>query len=339
MNRCVGRRLGGLALVVIGLLASAGPASAQQLFSPTSYRNTPLPSNAPLDPLSAAYANDLTDKATRIGAHVSYSSYTTPVYTVPSDQPTQRVYVDNPEHEGCISGIPRYGNPCLEKQWLDVPLPPNPVPSGGTDGWLVVYQPATDTFWEFWQFHVSTVDGKPHATYGGRMTGVSANPGHFTDPSPGKNFGASGTSIPLLAGLQRIGELQSGAIEHVVSFAMNSPQQGHRWPAQRDDGTGSLPTVAMEGTCFRLPASLNLAQYNLTPYGLTVARAVQKYGMVMSDATTTGLVMFAEKANDGSDPYTGAAGIFHGLDDSGGGGGVLRNFPWNQLQALAAGTC
>lgn len=312
-------------------LAIPGVASADQLFAPSSYRNTPLTANAPVDLLSTAYVSDLGNKIAQIGVHLNYSDYSTPVYTVPATQPTQQVIVDNPSHQTC-----GYGNPCLIEQWRNVPLPANPVPASGTDGNLVVYQPSTDTLWEFWQFKM--VSGQPHAMYGGRMQNVSTNPGYFT-AAPGTQFGAAATSIPLLMGLQRISELQAGTINHAVSFSMNTPQQGFRWPAQRGDGTSLLTTVAKEGTCFRFPASLNLASYNLTPYGLTLARAIQQYGMVLTDATTTGVALYGEIATDGTDPYGGTGGILGGLDSSGGGGGVLRNIPWSQLQALAQNTC
>jgi hypothetical protein len=323
-------------LVVLSTLAAsfatlAGPVAAEQLFAPSSYRNSPLPPDAPTDPMSAAYVLDLSLKASAIGAHLNYESYSVPVYTVPAGQPTTQVIVDDPNHQQCA-----YGNPCLIEQWRNVPLPPDAVPSPGTDGHLVVYQPSSDTMWEFHRFR--RVGDRPHSFHGGRIQGVSSNPGHYTDP-PGTQFGATATSIPLLVGLQRVSELQAGSINHVVSFTLNNPRLGFRWPAQRGDGTNPLLISAPEGTCFRLPASLDLSAYDLTPYGLTLARAVQQYGMVMVDQTIAGLVVYGEIPTDGSDPYGGPDGILGGLDNSGGVGGVLRNFPWQRLQALAEGTC
>jgi hypothetical protein len=330
MGRAI-RMAVGLLSAVATLAAGAGPAIADQLFAPSSYRNTPLAANAPLDWMSRAYVFDVATKASSLGAYVNDDAYSTPVYTVPADQPVTQVIVDDPRYQLC-----GYGNPCLVEQWRAVPLPANPVPSPGTDGHLVVYQPSTDTVWEFWRFKL--VGGRPHAYFGGRLPNVSTNPGHFTS-SPGTRYGASATSIPLLVGLQRISELEAGAIEHVVDFAISDPQRGFRFPAQRGDGTSWLVTAPPEGTCFRLPANLNLASFELTPYGLTLARAIQKYGLVLRDRTAPGVVVYAEMPTDGSDPYTGPDGIFGGLDNTGGPGGVLRNFPWNQLQALAAGTC
>lgn len=317
-------------LTILLLALAPSGAQADGLFDPGSYRNTPLSSSAPLDPLSSLYVQDLASKASQIGAHVSLA-YGYPVYVVGPDQPTVRVTVDDPGHQQCS-----YGSPCLLEQWSNVPLPAEAVGSSGTDGHLIVHQPSTDTVWEFWKFQRTS--GTPHAYYGGRIERVSTNPGYFTE-SPGTQFGAAATSIPLLVGLQRIAELQAGAIDHVVSFAMADPHSGFRFPAQRGDGLSFLPNAAPEGACFRLPANVNLSALGLTPYGIALARAVQRFGMVLTDRTTTGIQLFAEVPTGGTNPYDGANGIFGGLDDSGGGGGVLRNFPWSQLQTLRSGTC
>ena len=318
-------------LVWVAMLVAVPPTDAEALFSPESFRNTPLPPDAPLDVLSGSYVNDLAGKVEGHGAHVNHGAYSTPVYTVTPRHKPRQVFVTDPGHRDCSNG-----SPCLVEQWKRVPLPKYPVPAPGTDGWMVVYQPTTDTMWEFWQFRMER--GQPYASFGGRLENVSANPGYYTS-TPGTGFGASATSIPLLAGLQRIDELRAGSIDHVVSFAMRDPQRGFRWPAQRGDGRSGAVTAAPEGTCFRLPPSLDLNSLGLTPYGLTLARAVQRYGMVMSDSTSVGAAFFAETPRKGSDPYSGPTGIFGGLQDNDGPQGVLRGFPWRSLQALAPGVC
>jgi hypothetical protein len=324
-------RVAAAVLAILGTLAVAAPAEAQQLFSADSYRNTPLPPDAPVDVLSGAYVNDLAGKAESSGAFVNHAAYSTPVYTVTPRHKKRQVFVTGAGHRDCSNG-----SPCLVEQWRRVPLPKYPVPAPGTDGWMVVYQPSSDTMWEFWKFRMS--GGRAYAEFGGRIEHLSANPGYYT-ATPGARFGASATSIPLLAGLQRIDELRSGSINHVVSFAMRDPQRGFRWPAQRGDGVNALIAAAPEGTCFRLPATLNVDALPLTPYGRTLARAVQRYGMVMSDSTSVGLAFFAEVGRKGTDPYSGPNGIFTGLQNSGGPDGVLRGFPWRSLQALAPGVC
>jgi hypothetical protein len=330
------RRSAGVAAVVVLCAPAATPAHAANdgLFHPDSYRNKPLAANAPLDPNSGLYAADLRMKVSQMGVWVNTDYYSYPIYTVPAGHPTRPVEVrDNPDHANCL-----VGNPCLPQQWAAVPLPDDATPAVGSDGHLVVHQPSSDTFWEFWRFRWEP-DGTPVATYGGRMEDVSTNPGHFTDP-PGDRFGASATSIPLLAGVQRIAELQAGVIDHAVSVAIAEPGDAFRWPAQREDGDNKLPWAVHEGMRFRLPASLNIDALNLPDYAEMVAKAVQKHGMVVSDGMAdgplgeVGLVFYAEDPTPtGSDPYDAPGGIFDGIGPN--EAGQFRNFPWDKLQVLA----
>jgi hypothetical protein len=313
-----------------------------RLFAAGSYRNAALPDGAPVDPLSDVYRDALV--ANLDGARgtsprtVNTREWSTPVYIVPAQQ--RRVPVAVQEgHEHSATTVSAVDT--LEQQWLDVPLPPGAQPADPTqddhDWNLVIYQPETDTLWEFFRFNYDDMSGKPQAVYGGRMTDVSSNPGYFTGPyddpaGPGRRYGAAATSIPLLAGLQTLKELRAGAINHAVAFSVPNVREGVcRWPAQRTDTTQPFSGAALpEGIRFRLPADLDLSQFDLTPYGRMVARAVQRYGMVLTDGGTN----FAFEAEDptrfGGDPY---APIF-GPGQIRGADGVLRGFPFDRLVAL-----
>lgn len=263
------------------------------------------------------------------------------MYTVDSTQATRQVIVDNPGHTGCV-----YGNPCLVEQWRNVPQPSNAQPSAGTDGNLVVYQPSTDTLWEFWQF--KWVNGEPHAYFGGRLPNVSTNPGYFSDPSPGSGFGASATSIAELSGLQRISELQTGVINHTVGVVIPRPANGFVWPAQRQDAwintLSQDPLAPHEGAILRFPASMNVDSLGMPAYATMLAKAIQKYGMVVQDSSQNHLAFLAEDPspvmaqNGGCNPYGSSCSpgvpaiFFGGVPDN---TGQLRNFPWLSLQVVA----
>jgi hypothetical protein len=312
------------AVAALCALSAAAPASADKLFAPDSYRNTPLPDNAPIDALSSLYVMDLAGKAYD-SSFVNNEKFSAPVYRVKTRQAKRTVIVDNPKHQNCRASMP-----CLAEQFTGVPLPDGVAASPGSDSSLILYQPRTNTAWEFWRFRM--VGGQAHAYYGARIDSIDKQPGFLSRDK----FGVAASGIPLLVGLQRLSELESGHIDHVVSFAMRDPQQGFRWPAQRSDAANPFATAAKEGTCFRLPASLDVDALGLTPYGAMLARAVQRYGMVLTDETNAGVAFNGEIPTDGSKPYDT---IFGGRDNSGGSGGVLHGFPWTRLQALAAGTC
>ena len=305
------------------------------LFAADSWRNRPFPDTEAVDPNSAAYVTELQREVHDAGAWVNTSNFSTPVYTAGVQVAPRQVEVDqlsDPLHAASSTTAA-----ALRAQWSNVPLPGGARPSGGSDASLVVYQPATDTMWEFWRFSYDVL-GNPRAVYGGRIEHVSQSPAYYQDPpaGPGRSFGAASTSIPLLAGVQRIGELQTGEIDHAVDFSAPGWQENlFRWPAQRTDDASmfySPPSQPLpEGIRFRLPPSLDIDALGLPPYTRMLAKAVQRYGMIMDNAG--GAVAFnAESPKPGQpDPYGGSSGIFGGQRPD----QLLASFPWDRLEAIA----
>jgi hypothetical protein len=147
--------------------------------------------------------------------------------------------------------------PDLQRAFDSVPPPDDARPAAGTDGHLLVWQPATDRLWEFWKLRRAS-DGW-HARWGGAMSDVSRNAGYF--PAP---FGATGTGLPLLGGLIRASELRSGRIDHALALAIPKAKAGQFvWPAQRSDGSGTGPDAIPEGTRLRIDPRLDLSTLGL----------------------------------------------------------------------------
>ncbi|HEX8646025.1 MAG TPA: carbohydrate-binding domain-containing protein [Thermoleophilaceae bacterium] len=305
-------------------------------FSPTGWRNTPLASNAPIASNSAALRGELIDQidddrqsGSGAGAWVGFDRWTPPVYVVPFEQPKVNVIPDV--------------RPELTEQWTGVPLPPDARVSQGSaatpeesDRSLILWQPSTDTLWEFVGLGKDG-NGNWHGYYGGKMPKVSQHQGHWEGGSldAGDQFGASATSLSMLAGLQRLKELQRGVIDHAIDFGVTTPRGARAfcWPAQRtDEGLSLDPNAIPAGTRFRLPAGLDLDAMPMHPYARMVAKAVQKYGMVARDST--GLpTLWAEDEFQTGEP--GAYMAMWNADPSARPGGILDRFPWAQLEALA----
>src|SRR3712207_1398327 len=116
-----------LTLFAIGsVLLSTAPASAQTgnaLFAADSFWKTPL---------AAPYVADLKRQVTTYGTWINPREHSAPVYTVPSDQPTVRVKLDNVQT-------------LLQAAGEAVPIPPEAKPAAGTDRTMTIYQPSTDT--------------------------------------------------------------------------------------------------------------------------------------------------------------------------------------------------
>jgi hypothetical protein len=139
-----------------------------------------------------------------------------------------------------------------------------------------------------------------------------------------------------------IEEQKAGVINHAVHFALPETRAGvWAFPAQRCDGQINTVDAIPEGATFRLPANLDLNAISMDPYARMIARAVQKYGMVLRDRS--GSVCFYAENPAGRytvDPYFGPNGILqcpNGVFQwscAADGNNRLRGFPWDKLQAL-----
>jgi hypothetical protein len=309
---CHALRLGGGSR---GSTASGGVSNLlPRPFAPDSFWNAPLPANAPLDPNSRALVSELRRQLDLGAPWINTTSYSTPVYRVPADQPTVRVKLDF-DHEP------------LQQAWEAVPIPANARPANGTDKAMVIWQPATDTMWEFWL--MERTDGSWHARWGGRMTGLSRNPGYYTGTE--RNWGVSATSLPLLGGLITLDDLERGRIDHALGIAIPEARKDWwTWPAQRTDGKKEDAGAIPEGARFRLDPTLDLDSLDLYPLVRMMAEAAQRYGIVVRDQS--GVVAFAgeDPTPTGTNPWEGPVGWFSGQYPS----TLVEQFPWEHLQAL-----
>jgi len=326
------RMLVTLALLGLGAVALTGwlllaPWKEEEhgLFAASSVWNAPLSADAPLDSSSAQLVARLialvkADQARKAGPWINTNEFSTPVYTVPADQPMVRVKLDKSE-------------PALQAAFAAVPIPPSARPAAGTDKHMVISQPSRDRMWEFW-----LTERRPdgwHATWGGAMQDVSTNAGYFTTASwPGAKpyWGASASSLPLLGGLIRLSELRAGRIDHALALALPEVRAGqYSLPAQRTDGAAAGPDTIPEGARFRLDPKLDLKTLNLPPLTRMLAEAAQRHGIIIRDRS--GTVAFV-----GEDPAPVLKpGTKNPWDEAYGGqlpSQLLAAFPWDRLQLV-----
>jgi hypothetical protein len=282
-----------------------------QFFSPDSVWNTPVPRDAEIDPASDVVVAELARQASG-GATFNYRRYSIPVYTVPEDQPTVRVRDSD-------DGFMDQDHPLA---WGDVPLPPDAAAADGEDRHLVVWQPSTDTLWEFWDF-TRGEDGAPAARHGARITGVSSHPGWLPVP-----FGASATGLPMIAGTVLAEDVARGRIDHALAMAILEPRRelmdGF---ATRTDGWSERPEAPIEGSRFRLDPDLDIDALGLHPFVALIAHAAQDYGIILRDKAGA-VVLFGEDPRGiGRDPF---AGLMAGANPT----SLMRSFPWDRLQLL-----
>ena len=209
-----------------------------------------------------------------------------------------------------------------------MPIPAYAEPADGTDAEMTIYQPSTDTIWEFWQ--ARKAGGQWQACWGGRMQNASKTPGIWPHP-----YGTTATGLPFLGGQITAEELQRGEIQHAMGIGLVDLESSNvfSWPANRSDGDNpkGAPNRIPEGLRFRLNPSVNVDALKMHPVGRIIAKAAQKYGFVVWDKGGA-IVLRAQNpksyTNHGqADPYPA---LFKGTPSY----AILDGFPWDRLQFL-----
>jgi hypothetical protein len=302
-----------VAATVAGVGCSQGSTSA----TPRDWR-APLAGNVALDPNSTDLVSKFNHQwKTFYGSvGINTDAFSIPIYTVPASQPRVSVAIS----PGC------YMDPALLSQFRSVPIPANARPANGTDRALVVWQPSTDTDWELWGAQ-PLPDGSWTMCWGGQITKVSRSNGVFQRP-----YGLSATGLSYLASTIRVSELQAGRIRHTLAVGLIETSAGVQVsPANRNDGNSTSADAIPEGTRFRLDPTLDVTRLRLPPAGVTIAKALQTYGMVVTD-TSGAVVLMAEDrqpylASGAGDPY---ASVFGSTPSY----AILSKIPWNRLEAI-----
>ncbi|MFN8124498.1 MAG: DUF4124 domain-containing protein [Thermoleophilia bacterium] len=292
------------------LLPAAAPG---QMFSPKSFWNTPLDARGSLNPNSAAIVAELIrQKDAAGGPWLNIESYSVPIYRVGPKVPRVRVY----EPSGLFhrkGSTFRWSSP--------VPVPARARPSGGDDLHVVIWQPSSDTMWEFWGF--SRNGSRLTAKAGARIIGVSRSSGIIEAP-----YGATASGLPAAGGVITERDIRRGVIDHALAIAIPAPlKERLTFPATRTDGWSDDPAAPMEGQRFRLDPSLDVRSLGLHPLVRMIAEAAQKYGIVVRDQS--GAVVFY-----GEDPRGLGRNAFTRILGGQDRKALLETFPWERLQAL-----
>jgi hypothetical protein len=308
------------------MTSATANSSPFRFFAPDSVWNKPVPTTARLDPRSARLvdafdAEIVRERRAKEPPSINTIYYSVPIYTVPVNQPTVVVHLVKPTPE-----------PVLQSAWSAVPLPPNAQPAAGEDKHLVVWQPSTDRLWEFWHLKQSLTGWQ--AAWGGAIQNVLSDSGVYgpnARPGGQPRWGASGSSLSIVGGLITLEDLELGQINHALAMAIpNVRAEVYAAPAQRTDGTSTEPLSLPEGAHLRLDPKLNLATLHLPHLTLMMARAAQRYGIVVRDRAAEVVFYAQDPIPTGTEPYAGPGGYFEGKYPQ----ELLASFPWGHLQVL-----
>lgn len=299
------------------------PKDKNKIFAPTSFWYTPIPTNVELHPNSKNYVQEfLRQKKTYYGTvNINMTSYASPVYYTNWYTPKVTVKEWDCQRKG-------FKDRTLAEYWAKVPVPLYAIPAKGSDGEMTIYEPSTDTLWEFWRMR--KMNGAWEACWGGRILNAKSNQGTFKS-----YYGTTATSLPFIGGQITAEELAAGSIDHAIGISLVDIEKKEifSWPAQRSDGVNpyNVPHRIPEGARFRLDPTVNVDALPMSPMGKTIAKAAQKYGFVVWDRA--GAISLRAQ-NPYSYTQLGKSNPYLPLLAGKQPYQVLNGFPWEKLQFL-----
>jgi hypothetical protein len=324
---------GALLLALCGTSAAASSSAPFRPFAPDSIWNLRLLPNAPLSPKSRTYVRWLQQGVAAHGAWLNTTNCGMPEYWASAHTPTVSVRLDHPSYE----------DPALVQAWSAVPIPRGAAPAScGDRNFAVLQRQPSGAIreWEFWEASKSA-SGKWTADWGGAMNNVLtdrgvASPLEWRGPTAHSTYGwnVTASGISMLAGVITNQDLESGKINHAVAMAVTSAAAHEwMWPAQRTDGYSTDPAALPEGAHLRLSPRVNVGALNAPPLVKMIARAAQRYGIVVRDQTASSDVFYAQP------PDPRRPNLVRSLLDGQSMMSALARFPWAKLEVLAAPMC
>ncbi|MEI6562929.1 MAG: hypothetical protein WCO42_01335 [bacterium] len=266
-------------------------------FSNSSLWNTPISATPEIDPDSALMIANLSATTPFFGA--DFVKWTTPVHVIDSTQARKvNVYSSkgprSPDVDPNADGI-------IE----NIPMPAGIWPDPEQDGHMVMVDPVARKSWEFSRFGMDTNGNYIASTISiWDLNGVGCN-----TPFSGSYWwarGSNGAGVPWIGGIIRPEEIAAGEITHAILCAtpvnrictLNGQKEQVCIPACRTDGWGIGTAYIPEGSRLQLDPNLDLDALKLSPETKVVARAMQKYGMIVSDNSSSFKTYFQNLGTD-----------------------------------------
>jgi hypothetical protein len=188
--------------------------------------------------------------------------YGIPFVIVPADQP------------GVAIDYVAYGD---ESDPGPFPIPSDAPIEGGAgavgDRHVIVLQSGTCELFELYR---AFRDGPGWRADSGARFDLSSN-----DLRPLGWTSADAAGLPILPGLVRYDEVESGAIRHAIRVTFSRTRRGYILPATHAASSRTDPTLPPMGLRLRLRASFDLG--GLTGQARVIAEAMQRYGLIVAD--------------------------------------------------------
>ncbi len=260
-----------------------------RFFSESSFWNQPLPFNPEIDDQSSHFVELMKKEPTGPFFKINLKNWTIPVYDVNDSTPRYKVklhYLSKEEQVKWNTTRETYGHG-KEFDAHPVPIPREAQADPQEDAHCAMVDWERRIAWDMWGLRKNS-DGswtsKTGMEYSLNGSGVF-DPGDFgmLDGESVHYYGPSrAAGVPAIAGLIMYDEVIKGEINHKLACATRvNAYKEFVFPAIWTDGfiEGGIP----EGSVIQLDPNLDLSKFDLYPGELVIARAMQKYGLVVVD--------------------------------------------------------
>ncbi len=264
-----GMASGGLALLVAPGTAAAGSplpgAPNCPMFPADNVWNTDI-SALPVDPHSSAWLASMDSSTTNLHPDFGPSGDPTNPYGMPYT-------VVAPSHP-LTSVAFQYASesdPGPYPFGADTPIEGGAQSTG--DRHALMVNPSTCTLYELFDARYSASGSTAGSGAIWSLTSNALRPSGWTS--------ADAAGLPILPGLLRYDEVQSGGITHAIRMTADTTDNAFIWPARHAAGAADNPNLPPMGARFRLKASFNISTFS--PQAQVVLRAMQQYGLILAD--------------------------------------------------------
>ncbi len=141
------------------------------------------------------------------------------------------------------------------------------------DRHAIMVNPATCTLYELYDARYSSSGSTAGSGAIWNLNSNALRPAGWTS--------ADAAGLPILPGLVRYDEVQSGVITHAIRMTAEETDTSYLWPARHEAGSSSDPNLPPMGARFRLKAGFDISGYS--PQAQVVLRAMQQYGLILAD--------------------------------------------------------
>ena len=268
-------------------IKKANQPAVKRFFAENSFWNQALPENVEIDPKSDYYISLLKKDHSHQNFGINLNNYTIPIYEVDSTVPFVKV--------GNYPGSPFRHQAAFDS--MGVPVPADFKPSPGEDQHATIIDWKRRLAWDMFKVEKDSTGKWVSCT--GVIVPVDGsgvfNKADFPvkDDESIHQYGPSrAAGVPSFAGTIMYDEIAAGEINHKLSCALRFVAlKEHVFPAIWTDGNfkGGVP----EGSIIQLDPKLDLSKFDLLSGELVVAKALQKYGMVVVDFAA-GNVLYGE---------------------------------------------